>query len=182
MIEQQMRRMQETVAAFRLPRYEEITDVGLYLEQVTRFINSRLEKLGCGEITPSMVSNYVKQKTIPGPTKKTYGVDSIAYLMYVAVIKAILSMEDIRLLISLQQRTYDLPTAYNYFCDEFENQLQTVFGLKSEPDKVGEDDSEQKEILRAALVSVTHQIYLNCRLKLLRQEAEEDGTGGKADA
>lgn len=172
MQEQGKRPMAEVIADFHLPRYREITDVGLYLEQVTRFVNTRLEKLGCGELTPSMVSNYVKQKTIPGPVKKAYGVDSVAYLIFVAVIKAVLSMEDIRMLISLQQQTYALPVAYDYFCEEFENLLQVVFGLKSEPDKVGVDSSRQKEILRAALLTVTHQIYLDSFLKSLRESEE----------
>lgn len=178
MKEQEKRPMEEIIADFHLPRYHEITDVGLYLEQVTRLVNAKLERLGCGELTPSMVSNYVKQKTIPGPVRKAYGVDSVAYLIFVAVIKAVLSMEDIRMLISLQQQTNELSVAYNYFCEEFENLLQVVFGLKSEPDKVGVDSSRQKEILRAALMAVTHQIYLDSFLKGLR-EAEEGGNPEK---
>lgn len=179
MEEQGKRRMAESIGEFRLPRYHEITDVGLYLEQVTRFVNSRLEKIGFGEITPSMVSNYVKQKTIPGPEKKTYGVESIAYLIFVAVVKTVLSMEDIRMLISLQQKSYDLPTAYNYFCDEFENLLQVVFGLKAEPDKIGVHNSRQKELLRAALLTVTHQIYLDCFLRSMREMGGEEPTSEK---
>lgn len=95
---EQNEQLMNTVRDIHLPRYWEIPTVGLYLEQVTRYVNAYLKKLGCPTITASMVSNYVKQKTIPGPVKKAYGPASIANLMYVALVKNVLSMEDIRLL------------------------------------------------------------------------------------
>ena len=53
--------MQQQISAelgdFRLPRYHEIPDVGLYLDQTVKYINRYLEPLGCMELTASMVSN-----------------------------------------------------------------------------------------------------------------------------
>lgn len=63
-------RITADIAAFRLPRYAQIPEVGLYLEQVVRYINARLAPLGEPELTGSMVSNYVKQKLVPAPQKK----------------------------------------------------------------------------------------------------------------
>ena len=37
------------IEAFRLPRYRELTNVGLYLEQTVRLLNSYLAPLGEGE-------------------------------------------------------------------------------------------------------------------------------------
>ena len=48
------------IEEFRLPRYAQIPDVGLYLEQVVRYVNSHLAILGEPALTSSMVSNYVK--------------------------------------------------------------------------------------------------------------------------
>ena len=42
---------------FSLPRYEEIPDIGLYLDQTAKYINSYLEPLGDMNITPSLISN-----------------------------------------------------------------------------------------------------------------------------
>ena len=53
--------MIEAIDGFRLPRYAQIPDVGLYLEQVVRYVNTHLAPLGEPELTSSMVSNYVKQ-------------------------------------------------------------------------------------------------------------------------
>ena len=124
--------LKNTVRDIHLPRYHEIPTVGLYLEQVTRYVNGYLAELSCPILTPSMVSNYVKQRTIPGPVKKSYGPESIANLMYVALVKNVLSMEDIRLLERQGLEQYQPEQAYDYFCDEFENVLTGVFGLKAE--------------------------------------------------
>ena len=76
-------RLAESVRRFHIPRLGEIPDVGLYLEQVTRYVNQSITGCGLSPITASMVSNYVKQKIIPGPEKKAYGAESIAYLIFV---------------------------------------------------------------------------------------------------
>ena len=64
-------RITADIAAFRLPRYAQIPEVGLYLEQVVRYINARLAPLGEPELTGSMVSNYVKKGIISHPVKKS---------------------------------------------------------------------------------------------------------------
>lgn len=45
---------------FRLPRYKEIPDIGLYLEQTVSYINNILSIIDIS-ITSSMLSNYVKK-------------------------------------------------------------------------------------------------------------------------
>lgn len=158
-----------SVRDFRLPRYAEITNVGLYLEQVTRFVNTYLQQLGSPELTPSMVSNYVKQKTIPGPARKAYSADSIAYLLFVAFVKNVMSMEDIRLLEGLQRQSYSQPVAYNYFCDEFENVLHYVFGLRPDMEAIGVTDTGEKDALRAVILASVQKIYLDHYLCVLRR-------------
>ena len=54
---------------FRLPGYQEIPNVGLYLEQTVKYLNEFLVPLGA-EITPSMVSNYVKKGLVSNPVRK----------------------------------------------------------------------------------------------------------------
>ena len=76
---------------FSLPRYEEIPDIGLYLDQTAKYINSYLEPLGEMSITPSMISNYVKHGLVENPIKKQYGQEQIAYLFFIAIAKSVLS-------------------------------------------------------------------------------------------
>ena len=65
---QQQQEIQKFVTEFHLPRYQELPDFGLHLEQVTRYVSRYIP----APVTGSMVSNYVKQKIIPGPVKKSY--------------------------------------------------------------------------------------------------------------
>ena len=63
---------------YRMPRYKEIPNVGLYLEQTVKYINECLAPIEIS-ITPSMLSNYVKKGYIDRPIKKQYYADQIAY-------------------------------------------------------------------------------------------------------
>ena len=165
------KKLAETMKTFRLPRYHELPDVGLYLEQVVRYVN-RYIIMEENELTPSMVSNYVKQKLIPGPVKKSYTADSIAYLLFMASTKTVIPLGDIRFMMGVQKETYDLQVDYYYFCAEFENLIQYVYGLKEKEDEIGYDDTEQKELLRSALLSVTYKIYLEQYVKFLRERTD----------
>ena len=166
-------RLAEPVRDFRLPRYSEIPNVGLYLEQTTKYINSYLTPLGCPEVTASMVSNYVKKGLIPAPVKKQYFPEQISYLFFVAVAKNLMSMEHIDLLISVQRNSYTLPVAYDYMCLELENQLFHRFGLKADLEDIGITESEEKELLRGLISAASEVIYLNSYFEQLRRERME---------
>ena len=153
-----------TIRQFRLPRYSELPDVGLYLEQTTKYINRFLAPLGCQEITASMISNYVKKGLIPKPDKKQYSAEHLAYLFFVFIAKQLVSMEQITVLIQMQQESYDLSVAYDYFCDELENVIFFLFGIKDTIEDLGQSHSEEKDLLRGLLFSVGHVIYLRARL------------------
>lgn len=150
-----------SIQNFRMPRYHELPNVGLYLEQTAKYINSFLAPLGCMEITTSMISNYVKQKLIDGPVKKQYYADQIAYLFFIALAKNVLSMEHIRQLFTRQKETYTNQVAYDYFCSELENHIFFLFGLKDTIDKIGNTSSTAKIMLQSVLISTSHIIYLN---------------------
>ena len=145
---------------FSLPRYHEIPNVGLYLEQVTKYISEYLAPLQEGCITSSMVSNYVKKGLVDNPVKKQYNREQIAYLIFIALIKNVLSLDNIARFIQIQKQTYTPQRAYDYFCCEFENILRYVFGLKKTVDQVGVDSTEAKQLLQDAIVALTHKIYL----------------------
>ena len=168
MDEEYRRQLAEYVADFHLPRYRELPDIGLHLEQVTRYASRYVPS----QLTGSMVSNYVKQKLIPGPVKKSYYQESIAYLIFLSYIKTVTPLEDIRLMMEVQKSSYELRVAYDYFCDELENLLQYICGLRDTPAQVGVTHTQEKELLHTALMSITYQVYLDQYLKLIREEKQ----------
>lgn len=172
----------ESIRGFALPRYEEIPDVGLYLEQTARYISGYLSCLGEFTLTRSMISNYVKMGLVANPVKKQYDRQQIAYLLFIAVAKTVLSLEDIRLLVGLQRASYAPAVAYDYFCTEMENVLFYTFGLKETLDAVGEEDTEEKDLLRGVIVTVAHKVYLDKVFARLHSEGERSPgkRGGRA--
>ncbi len=163
--------LKNTVMNFRLPRYAELPTVGLYLEQVVKYINGYMNQVSLAEITTSMISNYVKKGFIPSPQKKQYYADQIAYLMFITITKNVLSLENIVELFDLQKRTYNLAMAYDYFCCELENMLQYVFGLKDEPEKnLGVTNTDTKDFFRNVIISVSHSIYLTSYFSEIKKE------------
>lgn len=149
------------IETFRLPRYQELPTIGLYLDQVTQYINNYVVPVGCPEITASMVSNYVKQGIISPPIKKQYSVEAIAYLIAISICKNVLSIEFMGRIFEKQRQIYDVPTAYDYFCCELENVLQYLAGLKSELDTIGVTNTELKDVLRSSVIASAHIMYVN---------------------
>lgn len=167
-------RMAEPIGSFRLPRYREIPSCGLYLEQTIKYINGYLAPLGCLELTGSMVSNYVKKGLVPAPIKKQYYPEQIGYLFFVAFAKNLVTMEDIALLIDIQRSSYSLSVAYDYLCDEMENHLFHLFGLKEDLAALGATVSEEKKLLRNLVASSANVIYMHACLKTVRELKKEE--------
>lgn len=161
------------VSEFRLPRFNEIPDVGLYLEQTTKYINRYLAPIGF-EITSSMIRNYVKMGLVKNPEQKQYYADHIGHLIVITVLKNVISLENISMLFIMQQKVYTDPVAYDYFCMELENMVSFQFGLKDSVDKIGNMFSVEKKMLRSAIIAVSHIIYLkSCFSKVALPEESE---------
>ena len=129
MNEETKRRVAASAAGFTLPRYAQLPGMGLYLDQTVQYVNSHFRTFSGVELTGSMVSNYVKKGLITHPVRKKYTRDQIGYLMYIVVVKNVLSMENIQFLFSIQKERFDAGAAYNFFCDELEAAIGSVFGI-----------------------------------------------------
>ena len=108
-------RIAASIDTFRLPTYQEIPDVGLYLEQTAKYISDCLAPVQDLPVTGSMISNYVKKGLIAKPVRKQYSREQIAQLMFIAVAKMVLSMDDVHLMLTIQRQTYPSLVAYVYF-------------------------------------------------------------------
>ena len=155
---------------FHLPKYNEIPNVGLYLEQTSKYISESLSPLFGNAITGSMISNYVKKGLVSNPVKKQYDREQIAYLIFIAVVKNVLSMDDIKLCIDIQKKSYKAVSAYNYFSEEFETLISYIFNAKPIPEETDIDLSHEKRMLRNIIITVAHKIYLEKYFDLIEQK------------
>ena len=160
----------QSIADFRLPRYNEIPNVGLYLEQATKYVCEYLAPLGEYNLTPSMISNYVKKGLIANPVKKQYSREHIAYLFFIAVAKSVLSLDALTGFIKLQQQTYTLPKAYDYFAEQFETLLRFSFEVQDSMELVGEDNTDEKRLLFTCIAAAVQKVYLEKCLEAIAKE------------
>lgn len=100
-----LRRWEKYLERFRLPEWEAIPDIGLYMEQVTVLLKQYLDYMPPEMkeeeqlITPSAINNYVRTKIMPGPEKKRYYRVHIAYLLMICTLKQSLSISMIKRII-----------------------------------------------------------------------------------
>ena len=96
-VAEKLNRWERFLDSYRLPEWEELPQIELYLDQVIALVNNYVgffvydpteEKL----LTPSMVNNYVKLRLIPAPVRKKYGRKHIALLLMVCTFKQSVSM------------------------------------------------------------------------------------------
>lgn len=162
--------MAESIKHFRMPRYHELPNEGLYLEQTTQYINNVLTPLGCMTITSSMISNYVKKGIIAAPIKKLYYAEQIAYLFYIVIAKNVLSLEHIVALREMQEKSYPKEIAYDYLCAELENVLFHIFGLKDTIEDIGRTKSDEKVLFREVIIAASNSIHLTCCFNALQND------------
>ena len=166
------KKMADSIRDLHLPRYEEVPDTGYYLEQTVTYINQSIAPLGCTPITGAMISNYVKQGVINGPVKKLYYSEQIVHLIVIAIVKNVLSIENISKLFRMQKGVYTDQVAYDYFCSELENMLFFIFGLSDTVAEIGVTNSDIKTMLRGVIISVSHMIHLDMCFRAIEAEKE----------
>lgn len=115
---------------FHLPEYSEIPGVGLYLEQTLKYINETFSQFKSVQLTKSMISNYVKLGYLKRPVKKQYDREQIASLLFIAVSKQVLSMDNIGKFFRMQKAVLYTEDAYTAFKADFDYLLDIVWNQK----------------------------------------------------
>ena len=101
----------------RLPRWEELPDLDLYMDQVESLVNRYLEYHTKEKmLTRSMVNNYVKFKVMPAPVKKKYNREHLAYLIVICLLKQVMPLSAVAEVIRLGTENDGVEGFYRKFC------------------------------------------------------------------
>lgn len=157
--------MNEEIKDFHLPRWNELPNIDLYIDQLVSFLEQYLagyikndrekdEKI----ITKTMINNYVKHKTIKPPINKKYNKEHMASLFVIFVLKEVYSIHEIEKLISLAIETSSIELAYNRFCSELEKAIRIVFAEKNYVKN--SRLSQEQYILRNVVQSFANKLYV----------------------
>ena len=170
------------VLDFTLPKYKQLPDLDLYMDQLITYINATLAPLKTSEdqvfITTAMVNNYVKQKLIPATQKKRYNRSQIAYLLAISFLKQVFSIQEILAFITIQDKYYDTETAYDYLCTELENALHAVFTESPLPEDSSTHKKEVRIFVRDSVLAFARKLHvqklLNCYMATNEIETPKD--------
>ena len=148
---------------FHMPRYDEIPDIDLYMDQLLAYIDKVLSPLLIHStekvLTTSMVNNYVKQGVLPPTVKKRYSREHVIILMEICLAKQIYSIQEIGKLISVQHAIFDTKTSYNYICTELENALKSTFANEPLIKDSGISNKEARLLVRNTVIAFAHKLH-----------------------
>jgi len=148
---------------FHMPRYDEIPDIDLYMDQLLVYIDKVLAPLSVNEqekaLTTSMVNNYVKQGILPATVKKRYSRDHVVILIEICLAKQLYSIGEIGKLIAVQNANFDMRTSYNYICTELENVLKTTFSNEPLSKDSGNSNKMERLLVRNTVIAFAHKLH-----------------------
>lgn len=155
---------EKEIADFHIPRWEELPNIELYVDQVICFLDDVLSKYVSKEkeghvITKSMINNYVKHEVVKPAVNKKYNKGHIASLFVICILKPLYSINDISTLVKASIKNVPAQTMYNNFCANLENAISAVFAGKEHITNKKEELDEY--VLERVVYSFANKLYID---------------------
>lgn len=164
--------------SLHLPRWEELPDLNLYMDQVLNLLNTWLEPLNFetdrGVLTSGMINNYVKNSIVKAPVKKHYKRYHLAYLLLVACMKRCYSLSEIAGLIRIYSDIEDqdrIASDYNRVVEILEGSLQELLASGTCCREYFASPTEPQLLVSAVMRSVACKIFAEVSLIRAAEEA-----------
>lgn len=185
-----LRRWDRYLNRYRLPAWEEIPDIGLYMEQVITLLRRYLDYLPPElkdeeAITAAAVNNYVRNRVMPGPVKKRYYRIHLAYLIMICTLKQGISLSLVQRLLPAELTEEQLRPIYSeyverhsltarYFTQEVRAACATILEHEGEAPVMLQTDRIEDLIASAAVIGGFSRLLAE-KLLLLQGHTVEDG-------
>lgn len=182
-----LRQWETYSSGYRLPAWDEIPDMGLYMEQVTGlmlgYLNLPLPEEGEGAtVTATAINNYVRKKVMPKPIKKRYYRRHIAYLIIIYTLKHCLSIPTLQILLPPDLTDEEMKREYTAYVARCRVAIQRfVLYTQWEQKKLAETadqpcDSPEDLITTTAVLSGLARALAEQLLRLNDQPPESPAT------
>jgi len=164
---------------FRMPRYNDLPEIDLYMDQVISVTDKYLgvfSASGDPVLTPSMINNYVKNGVIPPPEKKKYKRDHLAKLLVICILKPTMEIAAISDIIERTEKLYGVQKMLDTFAEMYEKRLSA---LAREIDGSIEKSKKTEDVFCAiatenALRAGTEKIIAGYAYAAFRKEEPEE--------
>ena len=156
----------------RPTRWEELPDIALYMDQLISYMPRQLIRFDQSTpLTSAMVNNYIKDGLVPRAEGKRYGPEHLGYLTAVCALKRVLSVRDMKVLISAGEKREKPPEElYAYFLQALDRALNET--AQSLPPQAAPEDLPRLA-LDLALRSYASQLACARILDILQPPCEE---------
>ena len=111
---------------FSYPKWEDIPNIDLYLDQVLLYVNQVCAPISPDKdkgLTASMVNNYVKHGYLTKPDKKKYQRKQIARLIAITTLKSVFSIQEIAQTLNTLQTQASSDQLYDAFVDYMNHEI-----------------------------------------------------------
>ncbi len=187
-----LRRWERYLDEYRLPAWEQLPNIGLYMEQVVILIRQYLNYFPSElreeqVITPAAINNYVRKKVMPVPVKKKYYRIHIAYLIMICTLKHCLAIPTLKTMIPMglsEEEMREVYTAYverhRMACTYFVRQVHVAAGgiLNQQTESEITTNNTGDLISMAAVISGLARLMAE---KLLLLEGKDLANGGSVE-
>lgn len=180
-VEEELLEWSNEISQYTFPRWEELPDFDLYMDQVLNLIERYLSIFKVGEqkqiITSSMINNYVKLGLIPPPVRKRYTKKHLAYLIAISILKQVVTISEVKEGILYQASVSGIREAYDLFCTEQEYALRAIASHVQQTDKkplLPDNTDSSTFIVRTATIAVATKIVTEKVLFLVEQQTEKE--------
>lgn len=123
LVEQRLGQWVDSMQEFRLPDWDSLPQLELYMDQVIVLLKRYLGPLSRGgeekAITASIINNYVRLKVMPPPVKKRYGRVHLACLIIICILKQNLSISNIQRMLPEDHSEEAVRRLYNDFVEQY---------------------------------------------------------------
>ena len=184
-----LRRWEKYLEQYRLPDWEQIPDLGLYMEQVIALLKQYLDYLPPELkeeqfITAATINNYVRTRIMPEPVKKRYYRIHIAYLLVICTLKQGLSIALIQKILPVGLSEEEVRALYTNYAQRhsqsaryFIEQVRRAAGpildhTDNDPDSV---TTAEELIVSAAVIGGLSRLLAE---KLMLLEGKDLSNGG----
>lgn len=120
LIARKMLRWENFLTAYQLPKWEDLPDFGLYMDQVITLLNQHLYYLPQEDhseelVTPTAINNYVRLKIMPAPEKKRYRRIHLAYLFMICTLKQTITIAQVQKIIPVGLEEEEIKQLYSNY-------------------------------------------------------------------
>lgn len=168
----------EKLENFSFPRYKDLPEIELYMDQVISVAEKYLGVLSVGKrniITSSMINNYVKNGVIPPPEKKRYTRDHLAQIIIVCALKQTVEITDISVMIKKMTEAYGVAETFDTFAALYEKYTSAiVISARETSDSDSASGGIYKTVVDNAILSSTARTVVEYAMSTIEPPAEEE--------